>query len=89
LRGSAYLQAGLPKEAEAQFQKLIDNHGSAVTVYWPLARLGLARAYAEDGEKEKSVEAYRIFFALWKDADPEVPILRQARTEYQKVSASH
>ena len=89
LRGSAYLQAGLPKDAEAQFQKLIDNHGSAVTVYWPLAHLGLARAYAEDSEKEKSAEAYRTFFALWKDADPDVPILRQARTEYQKASASH
>ncbi len=89
LRGSAYLQAGLPKDAETQFQKLIDNHGSAVTVYWPLAHLGLARAYAEDHEEERSAEAYRNFFALWKDADPDVPILRQARVEYQKVSASH
>lgn len=88
LRGSAYLQAGLPKDAQTQFQKLIDNHGSAVTVYWPLAHLGLARAYAEDGEKEKSAEAYRSFFALWKDADPDVPILRKARVEYEKLSPS-
>lgn len=89
LRRSAYLQAGLPKDAAAQFQKLIDNHGTAVTVYWPLAHLGLARAYAEDGEKEKSAEAYRIFCELWKDADRDVPILRLARSEYQKVGASH
>lgn len=89
LRGAAYLRAGLPKDAQAQFQKLIDNHGSAVTVYWPLAHLGLARAYAMGGEKEKSLDAYRNFFTLWKDADPDVPILRQARAEYEKLNASH
>jgi DNA-binding winged helix-turn-helix (wHTH) protein/tetratricopeptide (TPR) repeat protein len=89
LRGSAYMQAGLSKDAERQFQKLIDNHGSAVTVYWPLAHLGLARAYAAAGEKEKALEAYREFFVLWKDADSGLPIERQAHAEYEKLNASH
>jgi tetratricopeptide (TPR) repeat protein len=85
LRGVAYLQAGSPKEASAQFQKLIDNHGSAVTVYWPLAHLGLARAYAQDGQTDKAQEKYREFFAFWKDADPDIPILIAAKSEYAKL----
>jgi DNA-binding winged helix-turn-helix (wHTH) protein/tetratricopeptide (TPR) repeat protein len=85
LRGVAYLQAGSPKEAAAQFQKLIDNHGSAVTVYWALAHLGLARAHASDGERDKAQEKYREFFALWKDADPDIPILIAAKSEYAKL----
>jgi eukaryotic-like serine/threonine-protein kinase len=87
LRGLAYLQAGSATDAQQQFQKLIDNHGSAVTVYWPLAHLGLARAYAAGGETEKALEAYRSFFALWKDADPDLRILRDAQAEYQKLNA--
>jgi len=85
LRGTAYLQAGSFKEAAAQFQRLIDNHGSAVTVYWPLAHLGLARAYAQDGQTAEALEKYREFLALWKDADPELPALQQARSEYQRL----
>jgi predicted Zn-dependent protease len=87
LRGLAYLQAGSASDAQQQFQKLIDNHGSAVTVYWPLAHLGLARAYAAGGETQKALEAYRGFFALWKDADPDLRILRDAQAEYQKLNA--
>jgi eukaryotic-like serine/threonine-protein kinase len=87
LRGLAFLQAGSATEAQEQFQKLIDNHGSAVTVYWPLAHLGLARAYAAGGETEKALESYRSFFALWKDADPDLRILRDAQTEYQRLNA--
>jgi eukaryotic-like serine/threonine-protein kinase len=86
LRGLAYLQAGFPKEAAAQFQKLIDNHGSAITVYWPLAHLGLARAYAQDGQTEKALERYRDFLALWKDADPDLPVLHEAHLEYQRLN---
>jgi predicted Zn-dependent protease len=88
LRGSAYLQADEPKEAEAQFQKLIDNHGSAVTVYWPLAHLGLARAYAMAGNKEGALETYRNLLALWRDADPDLSILREAKAEYERLNAS-
>jgi DNA-binding winged helix-turn-helix (wHTH) protein/tetratricopeptide (TPR) repeat protein len=88
LRGLAYLQAGSATEAQQQFQKLIDNHGSAVTVYWPLAHLGLARAYAVGGETEKARETYRRFFALWKDADPDLRIVRDAQAQYEKLNAS-
>jgi len=50
-----------------------------------LAHLGLGRAYSRTGEKEKSHKAYEDFFALWKDADPDIPILRQAKAEFAKL----
>jgi hypothetical protein len=50
-----------------------------------LARLGLARSHALQGETSKSRTAYQDFFALWKDADPDIPILKQARAEYAKL----
>jgi eukaryotic-like serine/threonine-protein kinase len=89
IRGLAYLDAGFPKDAEVQFQKLADNHGSAVTVYWLLAHLGLARAFAAGGETEKAVEAYHNLFGIWKDADPGLPVLRQARAEYRRLDTIH
>jgi len=49
------------------------------------AQLGLARAYAAAGDKEKARAAYQDFFALWKDADPDVPLLQQAKAEYAKL----
>ncbi len=88
LRGLAYLQAGSSKDAILQFQKLIDNHGIAVSVYWPLAHVGLARAYALGGETDKALEKYRQFFSLWKDADSDLKLLQQARSEYEKLSAA-
>jgi len=54
-------------------------------IYTPLARLGLARAFAQLNEKEKARTAYQDFLTLWKDADPDVPILKQARAEYAKL----
>ena len=50
-----------------------------------LAHLGLARAYALQGQSEKSRAAYQQFFTLWKDADPDIPILKQAKAEYAKL----
>jgi eukaryotic-like serine/threonine-protein kinase len=50
-----------------------------------LARLGLARAYAMAGDKTKAQTAYQDFFALWKDADPGIPILKEAKAEYAKL----
>ena len=50
-----------------------------------LAPLGLARAYALSGDTTKSKTAYQDFFALWKDADPDIPILKQAKAEYEKL----
>jgi len=85
-RGLAYLQLKLGKEAAAQFQKVLDNHGVATTgVYWPLSRLGLARALAQAGDTEKSLEQYREFLALWKNADPDARILKEAKAEYAKL----
>ena len=57
-------------------------------VYAPLAQLGLARAYAMEGDREKSRKAYDDFFTTWKDADPNIPILRQAKAEYEKLISS-
>jgi eukaryotic-like serine/threonine-protein kinase len=86
LRGSAYLGLKSGREAAAQFQKILDNHGLVTThVNWPLAHLGLARAYALAGDATESHKAYQDFLVLWKDADPDIPILRQAKAEYAKL----
>ena len=54
-------------------------------VLFPLAHLGLARAYALQGDANKARTSYQDFFALWKDADPDIPILKQAKAEYAKL----
>jgi tetratricopeptide (TPR) repeat protein/predicted Ser/Thr protein kinase len=86
LRGQAYLSAGKGTEAAAEFQKIIDHPG--VIVNFPLgalAHLGLARARALSGDVGAARTAYQDFFAVWKDADPDVPVLKQARSEYEKL----
>ena len=86
VRGQAYLQLKRGAEAAAEFQKIVDHRGIAPTVpEHSLAKLGLGRAYAMSGEAAKSRAAYQDFFALWKDADPEVPFLKEAKTEYAKL----
>jgi tetratricopeptide (TPR) repeat protein len=86
-RGLAYLELKSGKEAAAQFQKIVDNRGVVITdSYWPLAHLGLARAYAETEDTEKSLGQYREFLELWKNADPDLRILRQAKAEYATLS---
>jgi eukaryotic-like serine/threonine-protein kinase len=86
LRGQAYLAALEGREAAAEFQKILDHRGidptSPLNV---LAHLGLARAYALMGDTAPSRRAYQDFLALWKDADPDVPILQQAKAEYTKL----
>jgi len=84
-RGSAFLQMHSGKDAAAQFQKILDNRGPSDFLYWSLAHLGLARAYALTGDKDKSLAAYREFLELWKNADRDVPILKQAQSEYAKL----
>jgi tetratricopeptide (TPR) repeat protein len=87
-RGLAYLELKSGKEAAPQFQKVLDNHGVATTgVYWPLSRLGLARALAQTGDTEKSLAQYREFLTLWENADPDLRILNEAKAEYKKLSA--
>jgi eukaryotic-like serine/threonine-protein kinase len=88
-RGLAYLQLKSGKEAAAQFQKDLDNRGLiTASIYWPLARLGLARAYAQTGDIEKSLAQYREVLAFWKNADPDMRLLKEANAEYKKLSAT-
>ncbi|HXM93567.1 MAG TPA: protein kinase [Candidatus Dormibacteraeota bacterium] len=86
LRGEAYLQLRKAKEAETEFRKLIDHRG--IVLNFPLgalAHLGLARAYTLSGDTAKARIAYQDFLARWKDADPDIPILVQAKVEYAKL----
>jgi serine/threonine protein kinase/Tfp pilus assembly protein PilF len=85
-RGRAYLALHKGTEAAAEFQKIVDHPGVVVN-FLPsaLAKLGLARAYALQGDNAKSRVAYQDFFALWKDADPKIPVLIQAKSEYAEL----
>ncbi len=86
VRGTALLEQKKGPEAAAEFQKLLDNRNINLTEVLPaLAQLGLARAYALSGDSSKARTAYQDFLALWKDADPDVPILKQAKSEYAKL----
>jgi eukaryotic-like serine/threonine-protein kinase len=86
LRGIAYLRQKAGTEAMNEFQKILDRRGQFDTSpFFPLARLGLARAAAIAGDTTKSRQAYQDFFALWKDADADIPILIEAKQEYEKL----
>lgn len=86
LRGQAYLAQGSGSEAATEFQKILDHRGLAPTsVLYPLAHLGIARAAARQGDPAKARTAYQDFFVLWKDADPDLPILIEAKAEYEKL----
>ena len=85
LRGQAYLVAHQGREAAAEFQKLLDHRG-IVGNFPPgaLAHLQIGRAYAMAGDMPKAKAAYQDFLTLWRDADPDIPILKEAKTEYAK-----
>ena len=86
VRGEALLAAHRYGEATAEFQKILDHRGWDPTSYlYPLARLGLARAAALTGDVAGSRKAYQDFLALWKDADADLPILIEAKKEYEKL----
>jgi tetratricopeptide (TPR) repeat protein len=86
VRGLAYLAMGAGKDAAREFQKIIDNRGiEPHSILHPLARLGQARALALVGDTAGSRRAYQDFFALWKDADPDIPVLQQAKAEYARL----
>jgi tetratricopeptide (TPR) repeat protein len=86
LRGLAYLQIKSGREAAVEFQKIIDHPGvDALNILHTLARLGLARAFALAGDTPKARAAYQDFLKFWKDADPGIPILIQAKQEYSKL----
>jgi eukaryotic-like serine/threonine-protein kinase len=86
LRGGALLAQKKGPAAAAEFKKLLDNRNAATVEITPaLAQLGLARAYSISGDAAKARTAYQDFLALWKDADPDLPILKQAKSEYAKL----
>lgn len=86
LRGQAYLSADRRAEAAREFKTILDHPGLVRNApIGALAHWGLARAYATDDNSSKSKRAYEDFFALWKEADSDVPILRQAKAEYEHL----
>ena len=86
VRGEAYLAAHQGKEAAAEFEKILGHRGIVLNEHvGALAHLQLGRAYAMQGETAKAKTAYQDFLTLWKDADPDIPILKQAKAEYQKL----
>ena len=86
LRGTVYLKMKDGAKAAAEFQRILDHRGaSAFDVEYVLARLNLGRAYALQGDPAKARTAYQDFFAAWKDADPDIPILKTAKAEYEKL----
>jgi eukaryotic-like serine/threonine-protein kinase len=86
VRGEAYLVAHRGSEAAAEFQKILDHRGIVGNgLIGALAHIQIGRAYAMQGETAKAAAAYRDFFTLWKDADPDIPILIAAKAEYAKL----
>jgi len=85
-RGMAYLKMRDGAKAAAEFQRILDHRGaSGFSPEYPLARLNLARAYILQGDNAKARTAYQDFLSAWKDADPDVPILKTAKAEYEKL----
>jgi tetratricopeptide (TPR) repeat protein len=86
LRGAAYLAAHQGHAAAAEFQRILDH--PSVVFFEPigaLAHLQIGRAYTLADDRNKAKTAYQDFFTLWKDADPDIPILKQAKAEYAKL----
>ena len=83
VRGEGYLALHQGAEAATEFQKILDHRGIVVSdPVGALARLQLGRALTMSGDKSKAKTAYQDFLTLWKDADPDIPILKQAKAEY-------
>ncbi len=86
LRGRAYLMLHDGSHSAAEFQKFIEHRTLVANAEWgALARLGLGRAYVLQGDTVKAKAAYQDFLTLWKDADPDIPVLQQAKAEYAKL----
>jgi eukaryotic-like serine/threonine-protein kinase len=86
VRGEAYLAGHQGTEAAAEFQKILDQRGVVLNEpIGALAHRGLARAYAMRGDTGKARAAYQDFFTLWKDADPDIPIIIAAKSEYAQL----
>ena len=86
LRGEAYLAAKQGTAAAAEFQKILDHPGVVRNEpIGALAHLGMGRAFALSGDKTKAKTAYQEFLTLWKDADPDIPVFKEAKAEYVKL----
>ena len=86
LRGLAYLQSGNGQQAAGEFRKILDHPGILESdIRGALARLQLGRAQAMTGDKAAARKSYQDFLSLWKDADPDIPILKQAKAEFAKL----
>jgi hypothetical protein len=86
VRGEALVAAHRYAEAVAEFQKILDHRGIAGTdPTGAVAHLQLGRAFALSGDKAKAKSAYEDFLSFWKDADADIPILKQAQAEYAKL----
>jgi DNA-binding winged helix-turn-helix (wHTH) protein/tetratricopeptide (TPR) repeat protein len=86
MRGRAYLMAHQPEQAEAEFHKILDHPGvDPLSQDYPLAQLGLARALAAEGKPVEAGFAYKIVLQIWKDADSDLPRLRDAKAEYARL----
>jgi len=85
LRGLVYLSLRKGAEAAAEFRKILDHKGAYWGPHYSLSYVGVARAATLLGDTARARKAYQDFLALWKDADPDVPILKKARQEYGKL----
>ena len=86
IRGEAFLKARDGAKAATEYQRILDHKGvDPTSVFYTLASLELGCAYALQGDTTKAKTAYQDFFATWKDADPDIPVLKQAKTEYAKL----
>ena len=86
IRGEAFLQLHDGAKAAGEYQRILDHRGIEPTGWaYSLAHLWLGRAYALQGDTGKAKAAYQDFFAVWKDADGDVPVLKAARAEYEKL----
>jgi len=82
VRGLAFSRLGRHREAAAEFQKILDHPGMTLNdPIGPMARLQLARALTASGDRAKSAAAYQLLMTLWKDADPDIPVVREAKAE--------
>ena len=86
LHGTILLKGKMGHEAAAEFRKIIDHRGiEPVSIVYPLAHHGLARAAAMTGDAATARKAYQDFLAIWKDADPDLPLLIEAKQEYDQL----
>jgi tetratricopeptide (TPR) repeat protein len=87
IRGEAELKLNRAADAASEFSQILSHAGEApLSILYPLAQLGLARATSQTGDRSNAIKAYQGFLNTWKGADPDLPILESARAEYAKLN---